>query len=131
MHLNNNIFFNTYDDMLFNVKGKHFPEINSDLEAFQAVDAKILCLLRWGFLVCYLDVLGIYGKMLEGNKGERGIGINITGTLPPTGNLKPNLKASASLFSHAKSTQSVNTCDINTCQIWLQEKDRHFIWRHI
>ena len=36
------------------------------------------------------------------------IEINITGTLPPTGNLKPNLKASPSRFTHAKSAQSVN-----------------------
>ena len=31
------------------------------------------------------------------------IEMNITGTLPPTGNLKANLKASPSLFTHAKS----------------------------
>ena len=41
------------------------------------------------------------------------IEMNITGTLPPTGNLKPNLKASPSLFTHAKSVQSVNH-DVNT-----------------
>jgi hypothetical protein len=41
------------------------------------------------------------------------IEMNITGTLPPTGNLKPNLKASPSLFTHAKSAQSVNH-DVNT-----------------
>ena len=34
--------------------------------------------------------------------------MNITGTLYPTGNLKPNLKASPSLFTRAKSGQSVN-----------------------
>jgi hypothetical protein len=34
--------------------------------------------------------------------------MNVTGTLPPTENLKPNLKASPSLFTHTKSTQSVN-----------------------
>jgi hypothetical protein len=44
------------------------------------------------------------------------IEMNITGTLPPTGNLKPNLKTSASLFTHAKSAQSVNH-DINT-RVW-------------
>jgi hypothetical protein len=42
--------------------------------------------------------------------------MNITGTLPPTGNLKPNLKTSPSLFTHAKSAQSVNP-DINT-RVW-------------
>jgi hypothetical protein len=42
------------------------------------------------------------------------IEMNITGTLPPTGNLKPNLKASASLFTHAKSAQSVNHDVITT-----------------
>jgi hypothetical protein len=36
--------------------------------------------------------------------------MNITGTLPPMGNLKPNLKGH----------------DINTWN-WLQEKDRQFI----
>jgi hypothetical protein len=43
------------------------------------------------------------------------IEINRTGTLPriPPGNLKPNLKASSSLFRHAKSAQSVNH-DVNT-----------------
>ena len=44
------------------------------------------------------------------------IEMNRTGTLPPTGNLKPNLKASPSLFTHAKSAQSVNH-DINT-RVW-------------
>jgi hypothetical protein len=39
--------------------------------------------------------------------------MNITGTVPSTRNLKPNLKASPSLFTHAKSAQSVNY-DINT-----------------
>jgi hypothetical protein len=39
--------------------------------------------------------------------------MNITGMLPPTGNLKPNLKASPSLFTHAKSAQSVNH-DVNS-----------------
>ena len=38
---------------------------------------------------------------------------NITGTLPPTGNLKPNLKASPSLSKHAKTARPVNH-DINT-----------------
>ena len=42
--------------------------------------------------------------------------MNITGTLPSTGNLKPNLKTSPSLFTHAKSAQSVNH-DINT-RVW-------------
>ena len=42
--------------------------------------------------------------------------MNITGTLPPTGNLKPKLKTSPSLFTHAKSAQSVNH-DINT-RVW-------------
>ena len=41
------------------------------------------------------------------------IEMNITGTLPPTGNLKPNLKASPRLFTHAKSTQLVNH-DVNS-----------------
>jgi hypothetical protein len=41
------------------------------------------------------------------------IEMNLTGKLPPTGNLKPNLKASSSLFTHAKSAQSVNH-DVNT-----------------
>ena len=49
------------------------------------------------------------------------IEMNITGTLPPTGNLKPNLKASPSLFTHAKSAQSVihdvNTRDVTTRSI--------------
>jgi hypothetical protein len=49
---------------------------------------------------------------------------------PPIGDLKPNLKASPSLFMHAKSAHSVNR-NINThvltpCvsggQIWLHEK---------
>jgi hypothetical protein len=31
--------------------------------------------------------------------------MNITGTLPPTGILKPNLKTSPTLFMHAKSAQ--------------------------
>jgi hypothetical protein len=35
------------------------------------------------------------------------IEMNITG-IPPTGNLKTNLKAIPSLFTHAKSYQSVN-----------------------
>jgi hypothetical protein len=39
--------------------------------------------------------------------------MNISGTLPPTGNLTPNSKASPSLSTHAKSAQSVNH-DINT-----------------
>ena len=34
------------------------------------------------------------------------IEMNIIGTLPPTGNLKPNFKANPSLFTHAKSSQS-------------------------
>jgi hypothetical protein len=65
------------------------------------------------------------------------IEMNITGTLPPTGNLKPNLKASPSLFTHAKSAQSVNhymnvrvLTPRHAClgvKIWLQEKDRQFI----
>jgi hypothetical protein len=38
----------------------------------------------------------------------RDIEMNITGMLPPIGNLKPNLKASPSLFTQAKSAQSVN-----------------------
>ena len=42
--------------------------------------------------------------------------MNITGTLYPTGNLKPNLKASPSLFTRAKSGQSVNH-DIDT-HVW-------------
>ena len=42
--------------------------------------------------------------------------MNITGTLPSTRNLKPNLKTSPSLFTHAKSAQSVNH-DINT-RVW-------------
>ena len=43
--------------------------------------------------------------------------MNITGRLPaPTVNLKPNLKASLSLFTHAKSAQSVNH-NINT-RVW-------------
>jgi hypothetical protein len=42
--------------------------------------------------------------------------MNITGTLPPTGNLNPNLKVSPSHFTHAKSAQSVNR-DINT-RVW-------------
>jgi hypothetical protein len=42
--------------------------------------------------------------------------MNITGTVPSTRNLKPNLKASPSLFTHAKSAQSVNH-DINT-RVW-------------
>jgi hypothetical protein len=55
------------------------------------------------------------------------IEMNITGTPPPTGNLKPNLKASPRLFTHAKSAQSVNH-DINTrVKIWLQGKDRQLI----
>jgi hypothetical protein len=41
------------------------------------------------------------------------IELNRTGTLPPTRNLKPNLKASPKRFTHAKSAQSVNH-DINT-----------------
>ena len=41
------------------------------------------------------------------------IEMNITGTLPPTGNLKPNLKASPRLFTHAKSTRLVNH-DVNS-----------------
>jgi hypothetical protein len=49
------------------------------------------------------------------------IELNITGTLPPAGNLKPNLKASPSLFTHAKSTQSVNH-DINT-RVWGFKKN--------
>jgi hypothetical protein len=36
------------------------------------------------------------------------IEMNITGTLPPTGILKPNLKTTPSLFMHEKSAQSVN-----------------------
>jgi hypothetical protein len=46
----------------------------------------------------------------------RTIEMNITGMLTPTGNLKPNLKTSPSLFTHAKSAQSVNH-DINT-RLW-------------
>ena len=46
----------------------------------------------------------------------------ITGPLPPTGNLKPNLKASPSPFTHTKSAQSVNH-DIRGLKFWLQEKD--------
>ena len=42
--------------------------------------------------------------------------MNITGTLPSTINLKPNLKTSPSLFTHAKSAQSANH-DINT-RVW-------------
>jgi hypothetical protein len=41
------------------------------------------------------------------------IEMNRTGTQPPTGHLKPNWKASPSLFTHGKSVQSVNH-DINT-----------------
>jgi hypothetical protein len=37
--------------------------------------------------------------------------MNITETLHSTGHLKPNVKASPSLFTHANSVQSVN--DIN------------------
>jgi hypothetical protein len=36
------------------------------------------------------------------------IEMSITGTLPPTGNLKPNLKASPSLFTHAKSAHAIS-----------------------
>jgi hypothetical protein len=51
--------------------------------------------------------------------------MNITGTLPPTGNLKPNLKASPSLFTHAKSAQSVNH-DINTRNVTTRSNYIHF-----
>jgi O-acetyl-ADP-ribose deacetylase (regulator of RNase III) len=55
-----------------------------------------------------------YRKLNECDTGDAKITsgtitvMNITGTLPPTGNLKPNLKASPSLFTHAKSAQAVN-----------------------
>ena len=51
--------------------------------------------------------------------------MNITGTLPPTGNLKPNLKASPSLFTHAKSAQSVNH-DVNTRDVTTRSSYIHF-----
>ena len=50
---------------------------------------------------------------LSWSRGSQTLGATLTGTLPPTGNFNPNLKASPSLFTHAKSTQSVNH-DINT-----------------
>ena len=53
------------------------------------------------------------------------IEMNITGTLPPTGNLKPNLKASPSLFMHAKSAQSVNH-DVNTRDVTTRSSYIHF-----
>ena len=53
------------------------------------------------------------------------IEMNITGTLPPTGNLKPNLKASPSLFTHAKSAQSVNR-DVNTRDVTTRSSYIHF-----
>ena len=53
------------------------------------------------------------------------IEINITGTLPPTGSLKPNPKASPSLFTHAKSAQSVNH-DINTRDVTTRSSYIHF-----
>jgi hypothetical protein len=53
------------------------------------------------------------------------IEMNITGTLPPTGNLKPNLKASPSLFMHAKSAQSVNH-DVNTRDVTTRSRYIHF-----
>ena len=51
--------------------------------------------------------------------------MNITGTLPPTGNLKPNLKTSPSLFTHAKSVQSVNH-DVNTRDVTTPSSYIHF-----
>ena len=62
----------------------------------------------------------------SGNEIDDNIEMNRTGTLPPTGNMKPNLKASPSLFTHAKNAQSLIHV-INTWvwgQIWFQEKDR-------
>ena len=53
------------------------------------------------------------------------IEMNITGTLHPTGNLKPNLKAGPSLFTHAKSAQSVNH-DINTRDVNTRSSYIHF-----
>ena len=53
------------------------------------------------------------------------IEMNITGTLPPTGNLKPNLKTSPSLFTHAKSAQSVNH-DVNTRDVTTRSSYIHF-----
>jgi hypothetical protein len=53
------------------------------------------------------------------------IEMNITGTLPPTGNLKPNLKTSPSLFTHAKSAQSVNH-DVNTRDVNTRSSYIHF-----
>jgi hypothetical protein len=43
----------------------------------------------------------------------------------PTGNLKPNLKTSPSLFTHAKSAQSVNH-DINTRNVTTRSSYIHF-----
>ena len=60
-----------------------------------------------------------YRKLNKGDIGDAKITsgtiieMNITGTLHPTRNLKPNLKASPSLFTHAKSTQTVNH-DVNS-----------------
>jgi hypothetical protein len=53
------------------------------------------------------------------------IEMNLTGTLPPTGNLKPDLKASPSLFTHAKSAQSVNH-DVNTRDVTTRSRYIHF-----
>ena len=53
------------------------------------------------------------------------IEMNITGTLAPTGNLMPNLKTSPSLFTHAKSAQSVNH-DINTRNVTTRSNYIHF-----
>jgi hypothetical protein len=53
------------------------------------------------------------------------IELNITGTLPSTGNLKSNLKASPSLFTHTKSAQSVNH-DVNTRDVTTRSSYIHF-----
>jgi hypothetical protein len=46
--------------------------------------------------------------LCEIQKFKNAVDLNRTGMLPPTGNLKANLKAGPSLFTHAKSAQSVN-----------------------
>jgi hypothetical protein len=72
-----------------------------------------------------------YRKLNECDTGDAKITsgtiieMNITGTLPPTGNLKPNLKASSSLFTHAKSAQSVNH-DVNTRDVTTRSSYIHF-----
>jgi hypothetical protein len=53
------------------------------------------------------------------------IEMNRTGTLPPTANLKPNLKASPSLFTHANNAQSVNH-DVNTRDVTTRSSYIHF-----